>query len=51
MNTAPPTSSSKERFLNRNRYFYAQLATDPHQATASCADYRVSTGRVRERPE
>lgn len=51
MNTAPPTSSSKEHFLNRNRYFYAQLATDPHRATASCADYRVSTGRVRERPE
>ena len=51
MNTAPPTSSSKEYFLNRNRYFYAQLATDPHRATASCADYRVSTGHVRERPE
>lgn len=44
MNTAPPTSSSKGRFLNRNRYFYAQLATEPHQAAASCADYWVSTG-------
>lgn len=44
MNTAPPTSSSKGRLLNRNRYFYAQLATDPHQAATSCADYWVSTG-------
>ena len=44
MNTAPPASSSRMRLLNRDRYFYAQLATDPHQAATSCADYWVSTG-------
>lgn len=44
MSTAPPTSSSKGYLLNRNRYFYAQLVTEPHQAATSCADYWVSTG-------
>ena len=44
MNTAPPASSSRMRLLNRDRYFYAQLPTDPHQAATSCADYWVSTG-------
>ena len=46
MSTAPPASSSSSsmRLLNRRRYFYAQVATDPHQAVRRCADYWVSTG-------
>ena len=43
MSTTPPASTSNS-LLNRERYLYAQLATDPHQAVRSCADYWVSTG-------
>lgn len=43
MSTTPPASTSNS-LLNRERYLYAQLATDPHQAVQRCADYWVSTG-------
>lgn len=43
MSTTPPASTSNS-LLNRERYLYAQLATDPHQAVRSCANYWVSTG-------
>ena len=43
MSTPPPASSSNS-LLHRERYLYAQLATDPHRAVRQCADYWVSTG-------
>ena len=43
MSTTPPASTSNS-LLNRERYLYAQLATDPHQAVQRCADSWVATG-------
>ena len=43
MSTVPPTSTSNG-LLHRSRYFYAQLATDPHRAVERCVGYWVSTG-------